>query len=624
MTIPLQGDNDIMKLLLLLLCLLLCGCTPKAQTPDAPPSTTPPETVPVTMYAPDSSLEQAHSGALRVYPLTLRKVQGFRTMGEDLLVFSGYGATTITCLTGPELTILSSITLDFELDPEDPSLRVQNNSFSFFDPAQGEFLTLNRQLEVTRRIGITQPLTGSPILSNDGRFLYYCTDQAVLEWDQQTGVHRKIKEMCYESQELTGLHRNDSILQCRIRDQGDIQTLFFDIADGRTGYQGDGDIFFASQGQNYYAILPGDTREQLVFGRADAQAQLLYPRDLSAKTFCLPGSHAAVTAAIGDDDAILLTYYDLSSQYGPAELTLAPLQMPKDIGSCSGGYVYILSYDPERDCDTLYRWEVPKITADDRCGYTEDFSKSKTADPSSMEQLRQFASQIGTKYGLQIHIGEDALGVQPWDYSFEAETDIRLLQQELEALDQRLSQYPAIVLEKTASHFSSLNLCLLRSISGTAASGSLNTATGIQFFEGTDAYVAISVGKYSRQALYHELFHVMETHILTESSELDTWNELNPDDFSYTYSNHPSQEYQRYLSGESRAFIDLYSMSYPKEDKARILENAMLPGNRELFQAPILQEKLTLLCRGIRQAYGLKNSQDIFLWEQYLAEPLAP
>ena len=59
-------------------------------------------------------------------------------------------------------------------------------------------------------------------------------------------------------------------------------------------------------------------------------------------------------------------------------------------------------------------------------------------------------------------------------------------------------------------------------------------------------------------------------------------------------------------------------MSFPKEDRARIMEYAMLPDMAHLFRAPIMQKKLAALCAGIREAYGLKKSEETFLWEQYL------
>ena len=102
---------------------------------------------------------------------------------------------------------------------------------------------------------------------------------------------------------------------------------------------------------------------------------------------------------------------------------------------------------------------------------------------------------------------------------------------------------------------------------------------------------------------------------------MDPWEALNPGNFSY---NQNLEESEIYLQGQTRAFVDHYSMLYPKEDRARILENAMLPGKKDLFQSEYMQRKLTALCTGIREAYGLKKHPEVLPWEQYLINPLVP
>ena len=50
----------------------------------------------------------------------------------------------------------------------------------------------------------------------------------------------------------------------------------------------------------------------------------------------------------------------------------------------------------------------------------------------------------------------------------------------------------------------------------------------------------------------------------------------------------------------------------------RILEYAANPGNGERFLSPVMQNKLQRICLGIREAFGLTNSSQSFVWEQYL------
>ena len=78
-----------------------------------------------------------------------------------------------------------------------------------------------------------------------------------------------------------------------------------------------------------------------------------------------------------------------------------------------------------------------------------------------------------------------------------------------------------------------------------------------------------------------------------------------------------------WLEGENRAFIDTYSMSYPKEDRARIMEYASMEGNDHYFESPMMQRKLEVLCRGIREAFGLEGLQSPLPWERYLTRPMA-
>lgn len=620
-----------MKLFPLLLCLLLCGCAPKStpEEPDLPPATTAAvvETAPVSMYAPEHPMELSTQGALRVYPLTTRKTHGMIAFGEDLLLFSGYGNTTLTCLTGTDLHIRASTVLGFDLSSADPSVRIHENALSYYDPARWQTVVLNTSLEPVQHIVLTESILGSPILSADQTTLFYCTSDAVRAWNLESNIHRTVTELSYDEQSMTGLHLNDTVLQCRIRDGGRIRTLFLDAATGQLLSQQEGDVWLQTNGEQYYTILPDGSVDQLIFGETSGLPRILYPQNPATGNFFLPKNHAAVTASLTSDEEIQLSCYDLGTGTIFSQLTLPPLQSPRSILAGNGkDTVCLLVYDPANDCDTIYLWDtgaaVFRADSADGMVYTEDYASTDPLSQESLLQCQEYAASLSQLYGLQVLILEDAAAVQPWDYRFEAETNLRVLQQELALLDQRLSRYPQTVLDKTASHFASLKLCLVHQITGTTPEASLSNATGVQFLEDGNAYVVIAAGKYSEQALYHELFHVMETHILNKSSALDQWNALNPEGFTYSLDYAENSGFDSFLSGENRAFVDAYSMSYPKEDRARIFENAMLPGNQALFTSAAMQAKLTALCQGIRQAYGLRKAQEAFPWEQYLEVPL--
>ena len=97
---------------LILLCLLLAGCSGKGEETTFPTQT---EAVPVEaappagLHDPDDPVEVRYGDALRAYPLSAADVAGMKAMGSDLLVFSDTEVSTrITRLSGEELYIAAT------------------------------------------------------------------------------------------------------------------------------------------------------------------------------------------------------------------------------------------------------------------------------------------------------------------------------------------------------------------------------------------------------------------------------------------------------------------------------------------------------------------------------------
>lgn len=605
-----------MKKLIVLLCLLLCGCA--RQTAPVSPEAVPEATAVSAMaglYDPDHPMEKNHPGLVRVYPLPPGKIQGIQAFGKDILVLSGYGNTKMTLFTGEDLRKTAAVTLDFPLPQEDPSLQIHKSSLSFFDPVRQETVVLDHRLQEVRRIAVPEGLSGSPILSEDNRILYYCTPWAVMAWNLDTGIRRTVRELSYEHQELTALHLDDQILECTIQDQAATTKLLLSAGQGTEIHSLPEKAALHTGDSRYFAALPAGHQTLLFFGNTEESPSLLLPEQHWQQQFYLPEDYAVITVASSETGNVL-HYYELNTGILRASLPLENLHAPKSIVNTRNHAIYILAHDPDANRDILCRWDVLGQKPD-----PGNLTSYKAAYPSTgeeLEQCREYANAIAEKYGISIRIWEDAVALQPWDYRFEPEMLAPVLQQELTLLDKRLAQYPKAVLDQTKAHFQGLNLCLVRGITGTGESGSLSTATGIQFFDKNSAYVVITTGRYSEQALYHELYHVMQTHILTESTALDRWETLNPSEFSY------GTQSDIYLQGQTRAFVDRYSMVALKEDQARILENAMLQGKKDLFRAEYMQRKLSAMCTAIREAYDLQKHPENLPWEQYLVTPLAP
>ncbi len=225
-------------------------------------------------------------------------------------------------------------------------------------------------------------------------------------------------------------------------------------------------------------------------------------------------------------------------------------------------------------------------------------------DQQDLTDLRREAAALEAEYGITLLLGEEA-ALQP---SLTPELAEPVLQQGLTALEQALAPFPPGLLKQTAAHFSGLTICLVRSVD-----------TEGQFLLDGHAYIALSIGPDLSRELNHNLFHWMETHILTETSAFDRWETLNPAGFQYDFdfAANARRDAGVYLFEAHRCFVDTYSMSFPREDRARILEYAMESGKEGLFQPPAMQKKLQTLCAGIREAFSLEEEES-FLWEQYL------
>ena len=240
----------------------------------------------------------------------------------------------------------------------------------------------------------------------------------------------------------------------------------------------------------------------------------------------------------------------------------------------------------------------------------------KKASPEEAEAL---AEKLSQQYSVTLHTGEEAVLQQPWDYSFTAETDAEVNLENLRILEDCLSAYPKGMIPLLSEDCGGLQICLVKEILGKEDTGGLSSARGLQFRD-EQGRAFLVLAKDIKYTCYHELCHILEDFIQLRTPVFDSWEALNPPGFSYDLDFIKNQERdpKQYLQTEDRAFIDTYSMSFPREDRARIMEYAMTEGNEGLFASPILQEKLRLLSRGIREAFGLLNSRKTYAWEQYL------
>jgi len=616
-----------MTILAILLCLLLCGCAedmPEVTTlptEQAGTEHTVPETAPTSIYDADSEIEQLTSGAVRAFNLD-DDCFSFAVMGSDVVIFSGESHCLITKLTGEELFSAAHYQTSADLSDKGASLQITEKGVSWFDSKENELVLLDASLREISRTKFPEQVTGSVVLSADRKFAYFCTADGVRVLDMQTGIGRMVKQIPGQKMDADALLMEDTVLVCRIlnEDESVRSTLFISPQTGETIAQRDGDIIVSSYGGSYYAMTPEGAMEAMVFGDRSDELLLLPSQILPDRQWYLESANAAVTWTDGVFDL-----YDLSSGKRTAALVLPDFDCEALRPDPDGNGVYMMgSYQGKQ---VLCLWDTAATYAQDEHIYTSRRYTAEKPDTAGLEACEEMALQIAQKYDIEVLIGSNAAAVQSEDYAMEAEYQVPLILRELEALDRRLRVYPEGFLATAAKGTESgiVRICLVRQVSGTPESGNNVYMDGAGFWIDENAYAAIPVGRTTDRTFYHTMFHVLETRIMSKSRYCYEWEAHNPEDFAYdyNYTSYLSRDAHPYLEGENRAFIDSYSMTFPREDRATIMAYAMTEGNEEYFQSEILQEKLLAICKGIRKAFGLEKSKDVYLWEQYLKEPIA-
>lgn len=616
---------------MLLLAALLCGCgaepEPETTAVQTPATAYTEPTEPAGSYQPESTEETASGGAVRRYSIPA-DTYAMEIFEGKVLLFSGKDQTELTLLAGENLYPVASAALDVLLHPGDPSFRITENGITYFDSADRTVVFLDRDLQEVSRKQTPEAMTGSPILSADRMKLYYCTADAIRMLDLETGIDRLLKEISYPGQYLADILLDDTVLCCCISDYGGEKALYLSTQTGELLLQRENDLEVTAQNGYYYASVPDGTLVLSLFGQVGQTPLQLTPADPFTEVAFLEEIHTAMSVRSGDSGLMLETY-DLESGLREASLVLS---QAKDLlfadADVLSGNVYLLAEESDTASAVLYRWDRKLSAVSDETVYTGPQYTLEEPDHNGLALCADRAYAIGQSYGVEILVGMSAVAIEPWDYELYPEYQVSVINRMLDSVEAILETFPegffTTLSEKTTRE--KVKISLVRRVYGSPESGSLETASGVQFWDGAQPYVVLAAGEWLEQSFYHEMFHVLETCVYGHSNAYDDWSKLNPKDFQYDCDMETALDRtgEEYLQQEDRCFIDRYSMTYPKEDRARIMEYASSPGMEAYFTSATMQKKLKTLCTGIREAFGLEDYPQQLLWEQYLQTPLTP
>lgn len=297
----------------------------------------------------------------------------------------------------------------------------------------------------------------------------------------------------------------------------------------------------------------------------------------------------------------VLQLYDLATGSCLAEVD-CPGSRPSQAASSEDGTILLL--DTEKN--QLLRWNTSESRVPNCVLPVTPLYTPEAPDMDGLRQCRETAREIGKQYGFQFKIWMDAVQAGPWDYQLTPEYLVPVIEEALVTIQNALARFPEGFLKNLSGDAQEVSICLVRQIQGLTDTPALETASGLQFWQGENSFLVFCPGPDLERAVYHELCHMIDSRILETTKAYDDWDARNPSGFSYGED-----------AADPNAFVDAYAMTSPFEDRARILECAMMEDMDSLFQSPSLQKKLQTICAAIRQAFWLDDSTPL-PWEQYL------
>ena len=594
-----------MKLLAAALALLfLTGCGQKdlpAPEPDPVPEQ--------VLHAPGHPLEQQTSGIIEVFPTDTADTCRLFSMGSDLLLSDDRG---ISVYTGKGLRLSGSLSGGVPVYSDADSLWL-------YDSAGRKLRVLDRKLEETDSLPLPEEALGTPGISPEGKEIYFLKPEGLYVLDRDSGLCRPLRD----NMTVAGgsVHCLGKEILLRLTDpKGEDRILLLSAGDGSSLYEELSPADAAASDSGLLLLSREHSFQKLLLVEPSGRIQELLVSGAETLVCFLPQMDSLITCREAAGSGLTASLYQLSTGLRRSSVTLPGISRLEQGCVTEDGTLYLPAFSREENRWWILRWNYDAFPPDsDRSclvPYTAD------TDPGQEALCRDAARRVGLARGISLLVLEQAASSQPWDYTLTPSCRTDEILWSLETVDGLLSCFPEGFLDQLSQGYSGLTLCLVDSIRA-SASGSLENAMGLQFAQGDTCYIALAVSppEQLRATLIHELSHLIDTQVIRASNAYDNWNDLNPPEFSYSLSvNADMSRYGNFLSGTNRCFVDEYAMSFPAEDRARILEYAASPGNESLFVAPVMQQKLKRICTGIREAFSLTQPSGTYLWEQYLVQ----
>lgn len=503
----------------------------------------------------------------------------------------------------------------------------------------GKFYIFDQTLAVTFSFSAPR-LDG--YFSYDRSSYYYVQDETLYRMDTGSGVSQPVitdKGLMFEA--LLGIHPSQNRLVARVylSDHGtDYGLAVLDVPSGKVLLLRDDltqvwlteDLFYGvefNRNNVGYDVFYGDLTQGSILS---IPATELYAPSVGYDV--MPGSHYLVRRLTPDEGDRATHIYDLRSgsvadlsACGFDDAALSTVYLA-DSGLVFGYY----SQKEEKTPENPYPKETfhPVLIDPERLTFeaaltpgqaswqtrVDNFTETAPSLPDGLADLQAEAKELGDRFGVEILLGEQVLPVcSHSSFTVSACEDPAAIRAALDTLEAELAKYPAgfFAQLKNSAGKGGLKLCLTGPVKGGVSPVGFTQKCRHSY----EAVLDITAGDLAA-TVHHELWHVIEMHLSTDSFRADTWNACNPEGFAYygSYDKGYKDLTKWTLTGSGEPhFADSYSCISALEDRAQLMALVMTGGT--LKDAPMLKAKLQLMAQAIRDGFDPAGWTDV-LWEQ--------
>ena len=372
--------------------------------------------------------------------------------------------------------------------------------------------------------------------------------------------------------------------------------------------QGETWLLHSNESDGRYLLVQGESVHSFVW--SNSPVRLLFPK-----------RHLLVTDPSGRN----LTLYETDGTF------LSCCSLPQNSNAMVGtnfvwsGYWegYFFTDFIDSSCRLMF-WDVSAATEGENLQMSspEQTQQSQTV---LEQQLYDRAAQLSERFGVDIRIAEQC-ALDYSHYDTYALTDPVFVRSALDVLEESLSLYPEDFFRQLI--YGNIESIRIELVGGLTAKDDIDTHpfSAGAFAQDNGSYYIIVMDGFllQSQTLFHEVSHIIDSRLKWDSmiredalySE-EAWMSLQPEGFHYamTYTGVP-EELLHFL--ESGYFITDYTLTYPTEDRARLMESAMSNFTWDFEPGSGTRRKLQYYADCIRDCFDTEGWPETTLWEQVL------